>query len=72
MAGDPPTCACNLPAAYLTLQLVEQLRTVEPRPNELADDERDVLLRQVLRAVPGKRDLDSAALELPVTRLLPR
>lgn len=55
----------------LTLQLVEQLGAVKSCSDELAHDERHVLLRQVLRPVPRKRDLDSVTLELPVTRLLP-
>jgi hypothetical protein len=54
----------------LALQIVQHLRAVESRGDDLAHDQRDVLLREILRTVTGKRDLDPVAFELPMARLL--
>lgn len=50
---------------------MEQLGTVKSCSDELAHDERRVLLRQVLRTVPGERNFGSVAPKLAVTRFLP-
>src|SRR5262245_56430071 len=56
-------------AAVLSLEIAEHVRPVESRRRQLADDERHVLLRQVLGAMAGQRDLDPVPLVLAVARL---
>ena len=51
-------------------QLTQHLGPIEAGTDELAHDQRDMLLRQVLRPMTGKGDLDSVAFELSVARLL--
>src|SRR5262245_12093692 len=71
-ATGAPRSGWDVRRAALSLEITEHVRPVEARRRQLADDERHVLLRQVLGAMAGQRDLDSVPLVLAVARLLAR